>query len=133
MAKQQKSTPGQGSDRVKAFFEKSDPEFLKELKREFERRATIGRPKGSGQDDSEAIAFMVHLLDGGQAKTQSEAVQQATDRFPGHSRSATRKRLARKLDEHLKATVKTPEELAREARRAEILRRAFEEDVGWNI
>lgn len=121
------------AQRVQEFFDSAEPEFLKAVKREFDNRAKVGRPKGSGQDDSEAIDLMVNLLRTRKVGSESEAVAAAVFRFPGHSTAATRKRLARKLTEHLNATAKSPEELAREARRAEILRRAFEEDVAWDI
>lgn len=119
--------------RAREILDTVGPEVLKALKRELDSRAKVGRPKGSGQDDSEAIDLMVNLLRTRKVKSESEAVAAAVLRFPGHSKAATRKRLARKLTEHLHATAKSPEERAREARRAEILRRAFEEDVAWDI
>lgn len=119
--------------RVQEFFAREEPEYLEAVKREFAKRAKLGRPKGSGQDDSEAIAFMVNLLGKRQVQNETDAVSAAVLRSPGHSTAATRKRLLRKLREHFRATAKSPEEVAREARRAEILRRAFEEDVGWDI
>lgn len=70
MAKQQKSTPAQL--RGEAFFEKSGPKLP-------ERGAPIGRPKGSGQDDSEAVAFMALLFESG--VTEKEAVRQAAVGF----------------------------------------------------
>jgi hypothetical protein len=121
------------AQRVQQFFDTAEPEFLNAVKSEFDNRAKVGRPKGSGQDDREAIDLMVNLLRTRKVGSESEAVAAAVLRFPGHSPAATRKRLARKLTEHLNATAKSPEELAREARRAEILRRAFEEDVAWDI
>jgi hypothetical protein len=133
MADQQDPKKAKIDQRVREFFDGAEPEFLKAVKREFDNRAKLGRPKGSGQNDSESIAFMVNLLGKRQVQNETDAVSAAVLRSPGHSPAATRKRLHRKLREHLRATAKSPEEVAREARRAEILRRAFEEDVGWDI
>lgn len=96
-------------------------------------RKPKGRPVGSGIDDTEATEFMVDLLARGKAVDKPDAVRQGADRFPGHSLQATRKRLARKLDAHPSQRPRTPEELAKEAQRNEILRKAFEEDVAWDL
>jgi hypothetical protein len=96
-------------------------------------RKPRGRPVGSGHDDDEATEFMVDLLARGKAVDKRDAIWQAADRFPGHSPEATRKRLARKLDAHPSQRPRTPEELAKEAQRDEILRKAFEEDVAWDL
>lgn len=133
MADQQNPKDAKVARRVEELLAGEKPEVLRALKFALNQQSRVGRPPGSGQDDSEAIEFMMDLLRKGKVQSEGDAVAAAADRFPGHSKPATRKRLNRKLAEHLKATAKSPEQVAREARRAEVLRRAFEEDVAWDI
>lgn len=99
--------------------------------RELLTPSSPGRPKGTGYDDTTALAFAANLI--GSRVSRSSAIAQAARKFPVHSSAADKRRLSSKLDAYLKATEKTPEELLRAARRAEVLKRAFEEDVGWDI
>lgn len=90
----------------------------------------MGRPP---EDDDELIKLVLALLESGQAKNDRDALTKVTAKTPTHMRAAIRKRLARKLDAYRAAKVTSPTDLEREAWKADVLRRAFEEEVAWDL
>ena len=89
-----------------------------------------GRPKGSGDPEDHArLERLVELLLSGEESDKDEAVRRVAREDPGSSESNTRRRLYRKLPW-------VDQQLARpeEKEKAEILRRAFEEEVEqWDL
>lgn len=90
----------------------------------------MGRPP---ENDDDLIKLVLDLLESEQAKNDRDALIQVTAKFPKNTRSAIRKRLARKLAAYWAAKLKPPADLEREAWKAEVLRRAFKEEVAWDL
>lgn len=89
-----------------------------------------GRPKGSGDPEDHArLERLVELLLSGEESNKDEAVRRVAREDPGFDEANTRRRLRRKLP-WVEQQLARPEERAK----AEILRRAFEEDVEqWDL
>jgi type II secretory pathway component PulF len=85
-----------------------------------------GRPKGSGEDDSEALSRLKELVTSG--KTFSTALSEISAEHPSHARSAFKQRLRRKWTAEIKEL-----EPKRTLERQKILDALFAEDVAWDL
>jgi len=102
---------------------------LRDLLAERYRRGP-GKPKGTQVvDDTARLERIFDLLRFGEVDDADEAVRRVAADDPGDSEVNTRKRLRRKLPQVLER-LDSPEE----REKAEILRKAFEEDVEqWDL
>lgn len=107
-------------------------EFFKLLRDVLDERFPRGpgRPKGSGDPDDHArLERLVELLLSGEESDKDEAVRRVAREDPGFDEVNTRRRLRRKVS-WVEQQIARPEE----RKKAEVLRRAFEEDVEqWDL
>lgn len=69
--------------------------LLRNLREKIPRRR--GRPAGTGEEDRMLLEEMAELLESGDAQSIRDAARQVASRHPGHSETATVRRLRRKF------------------------------------